>query len=148
MVMLAHRAWRRDSVRLATAEAMLLDRACPEGGWNAGNSEVFGVPLDPHPDFTAMALLALNSPSRELLPIVARSLDYLPDRLATSESLYSLAWAGLALTAWRHAGAQPVARRLHDRLARTIPTTVPVRTLALAILATEVPPFSFVGGMP
>lgn len=148
MVMLAHRAWHRNSARLATGEAMLLDRACPEGGWNAGNSEVFGVPLDPHPDFTAMALLALNGRSSEPSPIIAKSLGYLPDRLATSESLYSLAWAALALAAWQHAGGQLVAPRLHDRLAMIIPTAVPVHTSALAILATEVPPFSFFGGMP
>jgi hypothetical protein len=32
---------------------MLLDRMCPGGGWNAGNSVVYGVPLTPHIDATA-----------------------------------------------------------------------------------------------
>lgn len=61
LVMLACHAWQRKSPRLGSAIAMLKDRACAKGGWNAGNSEVFGIPLEPHPDFTAMALLALQS---------------------------------------------------------------------------------------
>ena len=78
---LAFRVWRRESARIGPAIAMLLDRACPQGGWNAGNSVVFGVDLDPHPDFTAMALLALRngSPGHEVL--LRRSLDYLGTRL-------------------------------------------------------------------
>ena len=40
---LAFRVWRRESSRTGPAIAMLLDRACPQGGWNAGNSVVFGV---------------------------------------------------------------------------------------------------------
>ena len=39
---------------------MLLDRACPGGGWNAGNGVVYGTALAPHPDDTAIALLALR----------------------------------------------------------------------------------------
>jgi hypothetical protein len=34
--LLAFQAWRRESPRIAPAIAMLLDRACPQGGWNAG----------------------------------------------------------------------------------------------------------------
>ena len=33
--------------RLRLGAEMLLDRACPEGGWNAGNAVVYGVPLSP-----------------------------------------------------------------------------------------------------
>lgn len=148
MVLLAHRAWQRDSARLAIAEAMLLDRACPQGGWNAGNSEVFGVPLDPHPDFTAMALLALRGSCRRDLPIIAKSLEYLQGRLVASKSIYSLAWATLALGTWSHCGAPVVAQRLHDRLAFADLTALPVHTLALVALACEAPPFSFIGGRP
>jgi hypothetical protein len=39
---------------------MLLDRACPTGGWNAGNGVVYGVALKPHIDATATALLAMQ----------------------------------------------------------------------------------------
>jgi hypothetical protein len=39
---------------------MMLDRKCPDGGWNAGNGVVFGVALAPHIDANAIALLALH----------------------------------------------------------------------------------------
>ena len=54
--------------RLRLGVEMLLDRACPGGGWNAGNAVVYGVPLCPHIDATAIALAAL--PFHHDLPIV------------------------------------------------------------------------------
>ena len=45
--------------RLDLGTAMLLDRACPGGGWNAGNGVAFGVPLEPHADVTSLALISL-----------------------------------------------------------------------------------------
>lgn len=63
-----------------------LDRACPGGGWNAGNSVAFGVPLDPHPDFTAMALLALRPFEDDRNPIISRALDYLSTRAQPADS--------------------------------------------------------------
>ena len=146
MVMLAYRAWTRGSPRLLTATRMLMDRACPQGGWNAGNSEVFGVALDPHPDFTAMALLALRGVLDRNEAIIAKSLDYLPLRLKNSESLYSLAWGALALNAWSHAGSGDLTRRLRVKLTTIDPSLVPVRTLALAVIACEPPSFLKYGG--
>ena len=146
MVMLAHRAWTRDSPRLLTATRMLLDRACPEGGWNAGNSEVFGVALDPHPDFTAMALLVLHGVVDPNQPIISKSLDYLSLRLKNSESLYSLAWGALTLNEWSHTGSGDLTGRLRDRLTTIDPSLVPVRTLALAVIACEPPSFLKHGG--
>src|SRR5262245_11224747 len=49
---------RQATARIELGTEMLLDRTCPEGGWNAGNGIVFGVPLTPHIDATAIALLA------------------------------------------------------------------------------------------
>jgi hypothetical protein len=46
--------------RVERGVEMLLDRACPSGGWNAGNSVVYGAPVAPHPDDTSIALLALR----------------------------------------------------------------------------------------
>ncbi|HLJ13963.1 MAG TPA: prenyltransferase/squalene oxidase repeat-containing protein [Bryobacteraceae bacterium] len=46
--------------RIRLGVEMLLDRACVAGGWNAGNSVVYGVPLRPHIEATAIALLALQ----------------------------------------------------------------------------------------
>src|SRR5205823_13560015 len=46
--------------RLNLGAEMLLDRACPGGGWNACNGVVYDVPLRPHIDATALALAALR----------------------------------------------------------------------------------------
>jgi len=54
--------------RLNLGIEMLIDRACPGGGWNAGNGVVYSTPLAPHVDDTAVALLALSE--REEDPLV------------------------------------------------------------------------------
>ena len=133
---LAFQAWRRESSRAGPAIAMLIDRACPHGGWNAGNSVVFGVDLDPHPDFTAMALLALRngSPGHEVL--LRRSLDYLATRLEGSSSPYSLAWALIALSAHGHHGVNHLKKNL-ERCAAAKLDNLPHRVLALVALALE-----------
>ena len=50
--------------RIRLGVEMLLDRVCPGGGWNSGNSIVYGVPLLPHVEATAIALLALQGEER------------------------------------------------------------------------------------
>jgi len=50
--------------RIHLGVEMLLDRACVDGGWNSGNSVVYGVPLRPHVEATAIALLALQDERR------------------------------------------------------------------------------------
>jgi hypothetical protein len=138
MALLAWRAFGRGSARLSCAEEMILDRACPAGGWNAGNSAVMGVPLEPHPDFTAMALLALSSDSSH--PAISKALDYLWDRAERLSSAYSLAWVVMALAAH---GPDPVGG-LQDRL-HTLANRgeLPLRTLALCLLALEEPAFDW-----
>lgn len=84
-------------VRIGTE--MLLDRACPGGGWNAGNGVVYGVALNPHPDDTAIALLALNDQREQ--PAVRVSLDWLERIAPTLSAPWSLAWSILALAAHR-----------------------------------------------
>jgi hypothetical protein len=78
---------------------MLMDRACPGGGWNAGNGVVYGTALAPHADDTAIALLALCD--REKDPVVQGSVDYLERVAPTLSAPWSLAWAILALAAHR-----------------------------------------------
>lgn len=78
---------------------MLIDRACPNGGWNAGNSMVYGAPLSPHVDDTAIALLALSQ--RKEVPLVQRSVPWLQSTARGLRSPWSLAWAILALAAHR-----------------------------------------------
>jgi len=77
---------------------MLLDRVCPGGGWNAGNGVVYGKPMAPHPDDTAIALLALSSLSRER--IVSASLDWLERIAPEINAPWSLSWSVLALAAY------------------------------------------------
>lgn len=145
LAVVAHRAWRRSSPRLPRAAAMLLDRACPSGGWNAGNSEAFGVPLAAHPDFTAMGLLALRARGLHAHPIAARAAACLIERLATAASAYSLAWAILALRNHEDAPIEALQHRLRANLAAHIETPA---NLALAALALEQPPFHLLEPQP
>ena len=46
--------------RIKVAEQMLLDRVCKDGGWNYGNSNVYGKDLWPYVPTTAAALLAMQ----------------------------------------------------------------------------------------
>jgi hypothetical protein len=84
-------------IRVDRGIEMLMDRACPGGGWNAGNGVVYGYTLAPHPDDTAIALLALNN--RPQLPVVQASLKWLERTAQTLTAPWSLAWAILALAA-------------------------------------------------
>jgi wyosine [tRNA(Phe)-imidazoG37] synthetase (radical SAM superfamily) len=77
---------------------MLLDRACPDGGWNAGNGVVYGSGMAPHPDDTATALLVLND--RRQHPVVKSSIRYLEQVAPTLTAPWSLAWTILALAAY------------------------------------------------
>ena len=139
---LAFRSWRRESERVARAVDMLLDRACPSGGWNAGNSVAFGVELSPHPDFTAMTLIALRGCVQADRLLFRASLDYLARRLEISQSIYSLAWAVMALSAYGHEGAC----RLRKQLEKAVTARADIgstRVLALAALALEDPAYTF-----
>lgn len=85
--------------RLELGTQMLLDRACPGGGWNAGNGVVYGSPMSPHPDDSAIALLALRGRSKD--PIVSASVDQLERSATTLNAPWSLAWCILALAAYQ-----------------------------------------------
>jgi hypothetical protein len=85
------------SFRLERGAQMLFDRVCPSGGWNAGNGVVYGAPLAPHPDDTAIALLALSLQTRE--PEVRLSVEWLERTAPRLVAPWSLAWSVLALAA-------------------------------------------------
>src|SRR5271157_1467092 len=123
--------------RMRLGAEMLLDRACPEGGWNAGNAVVYGVPLRPHVDATALALAALRFHYR--LPIVRNSLTWMLNRI-DCPSAYTLAWVILAATAYKdvRSDVSPALDMARDRLATLVedPTAVEdTSTVALAALA-------------
>lgn len=95
--------------RVELGTKMLLDRCCPDGGWNAGNGIVYGYPMAPHPDDTAIALLALSSYAREA--IVTASLDWLASVAPNLSAPWSLAWSILAL-ATHQRPIDPLVRKL------------------------------------
>jgi hypothetical protein len=74
--------------RIRTGEQMLVDRACRIGGWNYGNSQVYGKDLWPYVPTTALALLALQD--RRDHPVVQRSLEQLQKDVATERSAVAL----------------------------------------------------------
>jgi hypothetical protein len=53
--------------RLREAEKVILDRRCPDGGWNFGNRRVLGEDMVAYPETTGIALLALQGHPPESL---------------------------------------------------------------------------------
>lgn len=88
--------------RIALGQAMLVDRVCAGGGWNAGNPEVYGVALRPHVDTTAIALLGLQDCHG--CAAVRTSIEWLQASASACRSAYSLAWAALACATLRQHG--------------------------------------------
>jgi hypothetical protein len=80
---------KRAGDRIQLGTAMLYDRACPEGGWNAGNGVVLGSALKPHIDPTAIALLALKQQPEHVT--TQRALDWLRMNVEGCRSPYSIA---------------------------------------------------------
>jgi len=120
------------SFRVERGIEMLLDRACLQGGWNAGNGVVYGSAVAPHPDDTATALLALTGRKED--PIVQSGVQYLEKIAPSLSAPWSLAWAILALAAYQ----RPVDGL--QRLLTTLPglsTVENTGTLALVSLAID-----------
>ncbi len=117
--------------RIRLGVEMLLDRACVGGGWNSGNSIVYGVPLPAHVEATAIALLALQDEPRG--EIVRTSVDWLESRLAGISAVSSLSWCILTLFVYQRRTDE-----LKRKLAAIIGDGSTVRnnaTLAIALLA-------------
>lgn len=87
-----------DHVRVHEGVRMLMDRQLPTGGWNYGNTSVYGTQLLPQPDCTGLALSALTG----CVPLsdVEKSLDYLVSRAVRVRTPLSLGWGILGLSAW------------------------------------------------
>jgi hypothetical protein len=118
------------SRRVDEGQRLILDRTCPAGGWNYGNKVVLGVDIEPYPDTTAIALLALQG--RED-PSITSGMAALDRMLEQNHSGLTLSLAALA---YRAHGRDP--SRLEDLIDRSFASTGfldEVRSIALAILA-------------
>lgn len=83
--------------RLAEAEAFLRDRVCQGGGWNHGNSEVYGQRLAAYVPSTAAGVLALQDLSKD--PIVQEAAAFLQREAPREGSTTALGMAWVALAA-------------------------------------------------
>ncbi len=123
--------------RIQEGRRLLLDRQLPAGGWNYGNTRVFGATLHPLPESTGLALNALagNTPRAQ----VAASLRYLQEVAPRLRTPKALAWSLLGLGAW---GERPAAtltwlKQCFQRQARSGPFDT--EALALLVIALKAP---------
>ena len=77
---------------------MLMNRQLATGGWNYGNTSVYGRQLYPQPDQTGVALSALSPYVTK--EEVNRSLEYLGGEIRRIRTPLSLGWGLLGLGAW------------------------------------------------
>ncbi len=123
-----------DGGRVRDGQRLIRDRVLAAGGWNYGNTTVFGHDLVPHPQPTALALLALRGEAGEAEPLVCRSLAYLDRAVAATRAPLSLGWGLLALRAWGRRPAGSASWLVASfEAARRHPA--PARRLALLLLA-------------
>jgi len=119
--------------RVDQAELMIYDRMCEGGGWNYGNAAVYGDPLWPYPDITALALIALQDhKERNDNQVSLRALSKMAE---TTDSGLALGWATICLSVYGE-DISELRKRLDQKFAKTkfLGETKPV---ALAILASE-----------
>ena len=84
--------------RVAEGARLLMDRQLSKGGWNYGNTTVFGTELAAMPESTGLALSALSGLADK--QDVSRSIALLKDSVKTLTTPFSLGWAILGLSAW------------------------------------------------
>jgi len=117
--------------RIRQGELMIYDRVCEEGGWNYGNSKVYGEALWPYPDITALALIALQDhpdaqANRKSLETLEKALNNTGSGLALSWSIICFKLYGRNISEWR--------QRLVESFEKTA-FLGETKTLALAVLA-------------
>jgi hypothetical protein len=84
--------------RVQEGARLLLNRQLPHGGWNYGNTILFGQELRPMSLSTGIALNALKDTPRQS---IQRSLTYLESRVISLNTPRSLGWSLLGLGAWQ-----------------------------------------------
>lgn len=93
-----HHVGFSDHPRLIEASKMILDRQLPHGGWNYGNTLVFGQELKPSPEDTGAALSCLAG--RISKSEIAKSLEFLHAEYSRLRTPIALGWSLLGLNAW------------------------------------------------
>ena len=84
--------------RVQEAMRLLMNRQLSRGGWNYGNTTVYGKELKPFPETTGIALCALaGSVQRK---DVETSLAYLGRSVGVLRTPLALGWGVLGLSAW------------------------------------------------
>jgi hypothetical protein len=130
-----HRPQQADK-RIQMGEKMLYDRACPGGGWNAGNPLVYGVPGVPRISPSVWALLALKNHQDRAVNL--EGVEWLQQRYQSLRSPASLALAHLCLRAYGRetetAEIQLGGFYSHSQFLQSVPAT------AWASLALNKPP--------
>ena len=123
--------------RVKEGKAMILNRQLSHGGWNYGNTLVFGKELYPLPECTGVALQALAKDQENRA--VERSLEYLLKKLPALRTPISLGWALLGLGAW---GLKPTNTRelvLRSLTLQKRYGPYPLTSLALLLCAAQAP---------
>jgi hypothetical protein len=119
-------------MRIAEAEAVLLDRACVDGGWNYGNSEVLGQRLRPYVPTTALALLAMQD--RREHPVVVDGIEWLTRHALSERSTMALALCALCLRLYGVPHEHVLAALAEHAAAPTLTGNVHLTALALYAL--------------
>jgi len=117
--------------RIQQGELMIYDRMCDNGGWNYGNSSVYGDRLWPYPDTTAVALIALQDHQERKENQV--SLRALGEMAKNTDSGLALSWSAICLSLYGQEGAE-LRHRLVERFAKT-KFLGETKAIALGILA-------------
>jgi hypothetical protein len=123
--------------RVLDGVRLLMDRQLPHGGWNYGNTRVFGSELHRAPESTGAALQALAGlvPSAE----IRKSIDYLKTEARRVRTPIALGWSLLGLGAW---GEAP--KEAPDLILQTVERqqrygAYDTSSLALVLLASAAP---------
>lgn len=87
-----------DHPRSREGVSLLLDRTMSQGGWNYGNSKMFGSELRPFPAQTGMVLAALAGEPRQ--ECVDKALQFLQSELPRVRTPISLGWGLIGAAAW------------------------------------------------
>lgn len=101
-VMALEAAGRGDNPRVAVGRRLIMDRQIAGGGWNYGNTTVFGRELRPMPKTTGLALTCLAGQVDR--GKVEKSLSYAGAEAKRTRTPLSLGWLILGLSAW---GSRP-----------------------------------------